>query len=441
MRAATVALCVVAVAGAGMRATTSRVTLRATDQAGHPTNQSCGAAKDLVVQALEEMGPRSRAGELDDAVQLLKRASDLCGELGDAWYYRGLVETRLQHATRADFAFGQARMFASAAEVEGTNPFVLATPDARGVMAERTAPGPKPQESPQNRPAQKWALVVGIGQFSDRSIRQLKYTTSDADGFAAALRDPTIGQFAADHVRELKDAQATGKNIKEEINRIARQANANDLVVIYLATHGSPRSMDSVGGVNYLVTYDTEMFDQGKLDEDAMYATAFPMVELANAVSTRMKSLRTLVVLDTCYSGGSFTAPGTTAKVAAKAAGPTPQMLAKMGEGTGRIVMAASQADEPSLESATLGHGFFTYYLLQALKESGGKKTMTQIFSTVAEKVSRQAEAAGARQHPVIFQSSATADFSLLGPGPASAKISGRNAEPSLSARAELALR
>jgi uncharacterized caspase-like protein len=394
-----------------------------------------------VVQALEEVGPRSRPGELDDAVQLLKRASDLCGELGDAWYYRGLVETRLQHGPKASFAFEQARMFASAAQVEGANPFVLATPDARGVTAERQPTSPKTQEVPQNRPAQKWALVVGIGQFSDRSIRQLKYTTSDADGFAAALKDPTIGQFAPDHVRELKDTQATGKNIKEEINRIARQAGPNDLVVIYLATHGSPRSMDSVGGVNYLVTYDTEMFDQGKLDEDAMYATAFPMVELANAVSTRMKSLRTLVVLDTCYSGGSFTAPGTAAKVAATAAGPTPQMLEKMGEGTGRIVMAASQADETSLESAALGHGYFTYYLLQALKESGGKKPMSQIFSTVAEKVSRQAEAAGARQHPVIFQSSATADFSLLGPGPASAKVTVRKPALDLSARAELPLR
>jgi uncharacterized caspase-like protein len=144
-----------------------------------------------------------------------------------------------------------------------------------------------------------------------------------------------------------------------------------------------------------------------------MYATAFPMVELANAVSTRMKSLRTLVVLDTCYSGGSFIASGTAVKVATKSAGPTQQMLERMGDGTGRIVMAASQADEESLESAALGHGFFTYYLLQALKSDGGKRPMTQIFSAVAANVEQRAAAAGSHQHPVMFRSSPTADFSL----------------------------
>ncbi len=42
-----------------------------------------------------------------------------------------------------------------------------------------------------------------------------------------------------------------------------------------------------------------------------MYATAYPMVELANAVATRMKALRTAVFLDTCYSGGAAGAGGT----------------------------------------------------------------------------------------------------------------------------------
>ena len=79
----------------------------------------------------------------------------------------------------------------------------------------------------------------------------------------------------------------------------------NDLVVIYVATHGTPRTTDTAGGANYLVTYDTEVYNGGNLDEDALYATAYPMVELADAVSTRMKALRTAVFLDTCYSGGA----------------------------------------------------------------------------------------------------------------------------------------
>ena len=43
-------------------------------------------------------------------------------------------------------------------------------------------------------------------------------------------------------------------------------------------------------------------------------------------------------------------------------------MLERMSQGTGRIVLSASQVDEESLESPALRHGYFTYFLLQALK-------------------------------------------------------------------------
>ena len=40
---------------------------------------------DLVVQALEKVKADSKSDQLEDANQLLKRATELCGELGDAW--------------------------------------------------------------------------------------------------------------------------------------------------------------------------------------------------------------------------------------------------------------------------------------------------------------------------------------------------------------------
>ena len=72
---------------------------------------------------------------------------------------------------------------------------------------------------------QKWALVVGIGHFTDAKFRSLNYTAADATAFAAALKDPSIGGFPADNVHVLTDDQATTKNIKEELNWIARQAS------------------------------------------------------------------------------------------------------------------------------------------------------------------------------------------------------------------------
>ena len=375
----------------------------------------CGAGRDLVVQALERISPQANRSAFEDALQLLKHAVSECSELGDAWYYRGLVEQRLGHDSLARYAMDKARMMGSDAQQQELNPLILATPGHRGITAEAdqssspsasqvTAPGPVQQ---------KWALVIGISRFTDSSIPRLKYTTADADAFAAELKDPAIGRFPGAHVHVLTDEQATTKNIKEGLNWIARHAKANDLVVIYVATHGTPRALDSAGGANYLVTYDTDIYSTGSFDEDAMYATAYPMVELADSVATRMRALRTAVILDTCYSGGSVKTQlsGSSAPLPDKP--PSDEMLARMSQGTGRIVLTASQANEESLESGEFAHGYFTYYLLEALKAGRGNTPLSQIYASVSQRVAQRVSASGMHQHPGLNRSSQDADFAL----------------------------
>jgi uncharacterized caspase-like protein len=165
--------------------------------------------------------------------------------------------------------------------------------------------------------------------------------------------------------------------------------------------------VDTAGGANYLVTYDTQISGPGGFNEDALFATAYPMVELANAVATRMKSLRTAVILDTCYSGGSMKDSATSGAIANSA--PSEQMLKHMSEGTGRIVLAASGVNEQSMESANLKHGYFTYFLLRALQQTNGQTPLSQIFATVSQQVSQQV----GTQHPVMSRSSADADFAI----------------------------
>jgi hypothetical protein len=381
----------------------------------------CGAGRDLVVQALERAGPASGTAQFEDALQLLKRASAECAELGDAWYYRSLVEARLGHAPLAKFAADKAKLLGSEAMEQNLQPFVLATaPASRGIGTRvPSAPDATPTaKTPAVAGAvqQKWALVIGIGRFADQSIPKLHYTISDAQGFASLLTDPVVGRFPKANVHTLTDADATTHNIKQQLNWIARNAGPNDIVVIYLATHGSPRSMDSAGGLNYLLTYDTQIRANNQFDEDALYSTALPMIELSSAVATRMKALRTLVVLDTCYSGGSIQNARVITPGLANAA-PGPEALDRMSQGSGRIVLAASRVDQESLESDVLQHGYFTYFLLKTLRESKGLQPLSQVFNAVqqqvAAKVASDHPTANVHQNPVMDRSSDDADFAL----------------------------
>jgi len=384
----------------------------------------CGAGQDLVVQALERITPQSGSDAFLDALELLKHAVSVCPTLGDAWYYRSLVEKHLGHGSLADYAMGKARFNGSEALDQGLNPLILSTPSSRGFETDQgTTPEPAPSAPVKPGPVQnKWALVIGIGEFTDGQIPTLHFTSDDAAAFAMALEDPNIGAFPAGNVHVLTDKQATTTNIKEELNWIARHAEANDLVVIYVATHGTPRTLDTAGGANYLITYDTQVYTNGNLDQDALYATAYPMVELANAVSTRMKALRTAVFLDTCYSGGAAGANGSGAGAAMANTAPSKEMLLHMTAGTGRIVMAASEVNEESLESSQLHHGYFTYYLLQVLKSGKGKTPLSQVYATVAQDVSQSVSKQGMHQHPVMNRSSEDADFALRPADTTSAK-------------------
>jgi caspase domain-containing protein len=378
----------------------------------------CGAGVDLVVQALETMSASASNDQLGDANQLLKRAAELCGELGDAWYYRSLVERKLGHAQLADFAMRQAQKFPSDASTEQLNPFVLASPlGSRAVTGNggQAANAGGPTVNGGGPPGQRWALIVGIGNFTDQNIEPLKYTANDAQSFMDALLDPKLGGFQADHVHSLLNDQATTKNIKMQLNWLARSAGPDDTVVVYVATHGSSRDLDTVG-VNYIITHDTEI--GAKIDPDSLYATALPMVEISNAIATRVKAQRAAIFLDTCYSGNAaveekLIAPGI------KNASLSQDTIAHITQGSGRMVFAAAGTDQESLESDTLKHGFFTYYLVQALQQQGASTPLSKIFDYteqhVSQTVATQFKQYNMQQTPVMGRSQDSTDFALAG--------------------------
>jgi hypothetical protein len=347
----------------------------------------CGTGRDLVVRALERLTARNSNAEVEDALQLVKQAAEECAGLGDAWYFRSIFERKLGHAQLANYALNKAKLLGSEAMELGADPFTLAAP---------------PGQPASKAIHEKYAVVIGIGKFQSNFVPSLRFTTKDARDFAAVLTDPTIGKFPAEHVHVVTDGDATLVRIKTELNWLARTAGPDDLAVIYLASHGSAREMDTAGA-NYVVTYDTEVDDQ-----DHLYATALPMVEIASVVRTRLKARRATVFLDTCHSGGALDK--------LHAAAPSPAMMEKMDRGVGRVVIASSAVAQSSWESDKLGNGYFTYYLLQAMKQTNGQIPISKLFDAVRTSVAQSVKQdVHADQTPVMETSEQGAGDIVLG--------------------------
>jgi hypothetical protein len=173
--------------------------------------------------------------------------------------------------------------------------------------------------------------------------------------------------------------------------------------------------MDTVG-VNYIITHDTEV--GANVDPDLLYATALPMVDIANAIATRVKATRAAIFLDTCYSGNAAVKEGSKLIAPGVAsASLTPSALDHIKQGTGRIVFAASGTEEESLESDSLKHGFFTYFLVQAFHDQSGSAPLSRIFDYtqqhVSERVATEFKQYHLKQTPVMSRSDDTTDFAL----------------------------
>lgn len=367
--------------------------------------ERCGVAKDMVVRVREMLAQGGT--DLENSLQLLKQATQICYGQGDAWYYRSLFERKLGHTQAADMALGNARLFGSEALSLGIDPFAReaapsAAPPAAGTVGEVRS---------------KWALLVGISAFRDQRIPKLRYTAKDATDMAAELTGPD-GRFQADHVRLITDKDATTVNIKTGLNWLARSAAPDDLAVVYVSSHGSPREMDTAG-VSYVVTYDSDI-----TSPDTLYATSLPMVDLAEAVQTRIRARRTVVFLDTCFSGaaiaGGQMSGGKDLKVESEGMGVSGDMVSRFRQGTGRVIVTSSSAREKSWEGDTFANGVFTHFLLEALQLKDGLLPVEDVFQYVHDHVvDTVRKRNGVSQVPTLARSDSGTSIIIGAPGTA----------------------
>lgn len=234
----------------------------------------------------------------------------------------------------------------------------------------------------------KWALVVGIGQFASDKIPKLKYAAKDASDFAAFLVKEA--HFAPDHVRVLLNDKATERRVMSELGSkfLARVVEPDDLVVVFFSTHGSPAQLD-LRGANYLVAYDSDPAD--------LYVSGLDMQKILESISERVLTDRVLLVLDACHSGGA----GHASKGLNRTGNFDAQALA---QGSGQLVICSSLPEQQSWESARYKNGVFTKQLLDGLRAGGMKTKLGEAFKFVEHAVADEVkeDRPGARQTPVL---------------------------------------
>lgn len=236
------------------------------------------------------------------------------------------------------------------------------------------------------RGTSRHGLVIGIGQYADARLN-LRYAVADARLVRDLMVDATCGCFPLAHVQCLLDQEATKAKVDEALARLSARASENDDVWIYYAGHGAVQGSDA-----YWVTHDA--------DVDHLYATALHSGRISETLS-RFRASRLFVILDCCHAAATAYMKNPTRQVV------TAADLFGRFKGQGRVVLAASDGKQRSVELAEHGHGAFTYYLEQGLRgaadaDGAGVVTIDKLWSYLGGKVRDASGRVGNPQTPTI---------------------------------------
>lgn len=233
------------------------------------------------------------------------------------------------------------------------------------------------------RVRQRWAVIIGVGEYESPDIADLAFAPADARAIHDFVRSPEAGPFPPENVLLLTDRQATGRAMREALFVFLQQARWDDLVLIYFAGHGAPdpHRPDNL----YLLPNDADL--------NALAATGFPMWDVKTALRRQIEAERVIVIADACHAGGTREGLDN----------PINGSFMNLFTPSRRLTLSAADTHELSYESARWGgHGAFTYFLLEALRGKGdadgdGIVTFSEAAAYVQQRVPGET---GGRQNP-----------------------------------------
>ena len=205
-------------------------------------------------------------------------------------------------------------------------------------------------------------VVVGINEYQNKSMR-LNYAMADATAFKTELEQDAKSVISNIKTYFVTDDKADKAGIITALKEVQQNAKANDVFIFYYAGHGVIGKDKEF----YLVPSDVSDLKnvQAELEQKGIAA------KLLQQYAIDIPAQKQLFILDACQSAGAFETMMTADANQQKS-------ISLVARSTGTHWMAASGAQQFANEFSSLGHGAFTYVLLQALKgEAVNNKMIT----------------------------------------------------------------
>ncbi|NVO20696.1 MAG: caspase family protein [Bacteroidetes bacterium] len=215
-------------------------------------------------------------------------------------------------------------------------------------------PGKNTTVSAIDRNATLYLVVIGINEYQNKKMC-LNYARADATAFKEEMEKDAVSVIANTRTSFITDAEANQHGIESAMDEISKKAKPEDVFVFYYAGHGVIGKDQEF----YLVPNDVSDLHnvQAELEQKGIAA------RILQQYAGDIRAQKQLFILDACQSAGAFSEMMT-------ASANQQKNIAVVARTTGTHWIAASGAQQYANEFSQLGHGVFTYVLLQAMQGS-----------------------------------------------------------------------
>ncbi|MBK9962809.1 MAG: caspase family protein [Saprospiraceae bacterium] len=107
----------------------------------------------------------------------------------------------------------------------------------------------------ENQSKNTYAVVVGISDYQDLGIPDLRFADKDAEAFANYLKSKAGGNLDADHLKVLLNEKATVAQFAMALDWLMEVVKENDQVILYFSGHGDVEKK-TITQPGYLLCWD-----------------------------------------------------------------------------------------------------------------------------------------------------------------------------------------
>jgi uncharacterized caspase-like protein len=197
-----------------------------------------------------------------------------------------------------------------------------------------------------------WILSIGVNHYDAPQLNNLSYAVNDAREIINVFKAQEGKVYNRVNNLLIADGAAvapTSDNIKDNLGYLKR-AGQDDVILLFIAGHG----MNDDGGNFYFMPSDAAFNEDGEIRP----SRAIPHMEIQSVLNA---SGRKLVFIDAYHSEGTM---------GRKARGVSNEQLVNALKDDSTVILTSSRGSQLSQERAELGHGVFTYAIIQGMKDA-----------------------------------------------------------------------